>query len=322
MTPVRTIKNQYRGINAHLHSALQAEGGWDEFHTSHIVHLANLLKRHLLPMGYTTGIEQSLQIRRMGEPAGKPKSDVTIFDTDSIRPVRPFVGLPNAQAVAIPEIMNIEEELAEYRAVAIYERELSERGEPVAWIELLSPSNKPGGQDAAYYRDKRLKLLHSGIVFIELDYLHESPPTFERIPSYSSRVQHFQRQPESHPYHIVVVDPRPVFIEGKAYPHSFDVDQPIPIIDIPLNADDVLRFDFDAAYQKTFEEGLYGMEMVDYSQLPLNFDRYSRDDQMRILARMLAVLRAVRDNENLDQSPLPTQTMDFDEALSQLKNWK
>jgi len=32
MKAVRSIKNQYIGINAHLHSLWQSEGGWDEFH--------------------------------------------------------------------------------------------------------------------------------------------------------------------------------------------------------------------------------------------------------------------------------------------------
>jgi len=52
MNPVRLAKNQYLGINAHHHSLWQAEGGWDSFHTRHIVHLADLLKARLVPMGY------------------------------------------------------------------------------------------------------------------------------------------------------------------------------------------------------------------------------------------------------------------------------
>lgn len=44
MEEVRSIKNQYLGINAHLHSLWQAEGDWDEFHASHIIYLANALK--------------------------------------------------------------------------------------------------------------------------------------------------------------------------------------------------------------------------------------------------------------------------------------
>jgi hypothetical protein len=30
--PIHTRKNLYQGVNAHLHSYLQQEGGWESFH--------------------------------------------------------------------------------------------------------------------------------------------------------------------------------------------------------------------------------------------------------------------------------------------------
>ncbi len=307
MESIRAVKNQYRGINAHLHSYFQSEGGWDGFHTNHISDLMRLLSAQLLPLGYVAEIEQSLQIRRAGVLAGKPESDVTIYDSDVVRAARPASPHPgDTVALAIPEIMTVDEELSQYRAVAIYEYRAGNQGEPVAWIELLSPSNKPGGQDAGSYHDKRLKLLQSGLVFVELDYLHESPSTFDRLPPYTPTNKRGQPSDEAHPYNIVVVDPRPVFIEGLAYPHPFDVDDPIPAVEIPLNGDDKPIFDFGAAYQKTFEETLYGARLVDYTQPPLNFDRYSRADQQRILTRMSTVAKAAVDGVDLDASaPLP-----------------
>ena len=70
MNPINPIKNQYRGINAHLHSFWQSEGGWDSFHTNHIADLMRLINT-ALPTGYVANIEQSLQIRRFGQPFGK-----------------------------------------------------------------------------------------------------------------------------------------------------------------------------------------------------------------------------------------------------------
>ena len=64
MKPVHTVKNQYLGINAHLHSYLQASSDWTEFHTNHITDLMRLMRAQLYPMGYIAKIEQSLQIRR------------------------------------------------------------------------------------------------------------------------------------------------------------------------------------------------------------------------------------------------------------------
>jgi hypothetical protein len=270
MTPVRSIKNQYRGINAHLHSYWQAEGGWDSFHANHITFLTSALKAKLLPMGYTAESQQSLQIRRAGEPAGKPESDVTLYDSDVFRARKPYappgdMGLPNQLVLSMPDAANTVEEIAQYRAVVIYSYDTpsKDQGEPVAWLELLSPSNKPGGQDAVYYRNKRWKLLQSGIVFIELDYLHESAPTFDGIPSYTPIGKPPVRDVGAHPYRVVVADPRPVFDEGKVYPHEFDADREIPTVPIPLNDGDVLKFDFNAPYQRTYAEMLYGLERVD-----------------------------------------------------------
>jgi hypothetical protein len=323
MTPVQTIKNQYRGINAHLHSLWQSEGGWDAFHSVHITYLTAALKAQLLPMGYTAENQQSLQIRRFGEPAGKPESDVTIYDRT---PLHQSASVPALSSGAypllpIPTVMTIEDELAQYDAIAIYafDSAQSSRGEPVAWVELLSPSNKPGGQDAAYYRSKRLKLLHSGIVFVELDYLHESPPTFDRIARYTGKQQTPFPTPGAHPYRIMVIDPRPVFSDGRAAHAPFDVDAPIPTVSIPLNRGDVLSFDFNVPYQKTYQELLYGLELVDYSHLPVHFERYSTDDQQRIVERLIAVFKARQDGLDLEMGGFPTEPITLREGLELLQ---
>jgi uncharacterized protein DUF4058 len=305
MPPVRSVKNQYVGINAHLHSYFQREGGWDGFHANHIADLMRLMSAQLLPMGYVADLQESLQIRRLGEPAER---------------YAPVANLPQTvEAVAIPDIMSDEQEISPYNAIGIYEYSVSERspGQPVAWVELLSPSNKPGGQDALYYLRKRWKLLHSGLVFVELDYLQEYPPTFDKLPRYQ------RTRSESHPYHIVVVDPRPAFSEGTAYPYHFDVDQPIPTVAIPLNGTDVLNFDFRAAYSKSFRETLYGARFVDYSQLPLDFDHYSEADQARIVSRMVAVLKVARAGENLEaDEPFPVEPYSLPDGLAELEHWK
>jgi hypothetical protein len=60
MKPIRDVtKNQYRGINAHLHSYWQAKGGWDTFHFNHIPDLMRLINGQL-PPGYVADLIQSL----------------------------------------------------------------------------------------------------------------------------------------------------------------------------------------------------------------------------------------------------------------------
>src|SRR5690349_21640022 len=94
MKPVRSVKNQYLGINAHLHSYWQAKGGWDGFHTMHIGDLTRILKGHLLPIGYTASIQKGLQIRHMDEAIGTPESDVMIYDKDPLRASQPAAYSP------------------------------------------------------------------------------------------------------------------------------------------------------------------------------------------------------------------------------------
>jgi hypothetical protein len=107
-----------------------------------------------------------------------------------------------------------------------------------------------------------------------------------------------------HPYRIVILDPRPDLKEGWGMPYEFDVDEPLPLVTIPLNAGDQLEFDFGAVYQKVFLESFYGDE-VDYSQLPMAFEHYSAADQGRIVHRLATVLEAAEQGLDLEQIPLP-----------------
>lgn len=320
--PVRSIKNQYLGINAHLHSYWQADGDWREFHTSYIVGLVQALKAQLLPMGYTAGIEKSLQIRYREQPDSEPESDITIYDRDPGRtsrsPQAPATS-EYATVLALPEVLDYEEEPAQFRSIAVYEAEPGgERGEPIAWIEVLSPSNKPTGQHGQEYRIKRRKLLDRAIVFVEVDYLHESPPTFSRLPSYRIRGKRQARSADAHPYRIIVIDPRPLISDGKLYLYEFNVDDPMPTVTIPLNDRDSIHFDFGVPYHKILQEMFFAYEFVDYRQPPKSFDRYSLADQTRIAQRMVSVLEAAEASVDLETGPFPVQTMTLESALAHI----
>lgn len=115
-----------------------------------------------------------------------------------------------------------------------------------------------------------------------------------------------------------MIDPRPTFAEGKAYIAEFDVDEIMPTVTIPLNGADQLRFDFNAPYQKTFTETLYGLELVDYQQLPLRFERYSPADQVRIANRMVAVVRAAQRGVDLETGPFAVDSVALAEAFATL----
>lgn len=81
--------------------------------------------------------------------------------------------------------------------------------------------------------------------------------------------------------------------------------------------------DLGTVYRETFEEMGYGLEFVDYSELPVNFDRYSEEDQARIVSRMVVVLEAVSKGIDLNATaPLPVEQLALEAGLKRLDAWK
>ncbi len=320
---IQSIRNPYRGINPHLHSRWQNRGGWNSFHANHISDLTRALKRVLEPLGYDAETEYSLQIRRPSEGIARPRADVLIREQTPIRPqvsgtisgmVAPELELPMSAVLDLDEGDDL------YAAIAIapiIEGD-ADQGEPVAWIELLSPANKPGGSDVTEYRAKRHLLLQTGLVLVELDYLHQTLALIPRIPVYFAPGRSDVPEADSHPYHITVIDPRPEFMNGKSRTRFADVDQPLPVVTIPLAGADQVTFDFDAPYQRTLTELTYG-RLVDYRQLPDHFDSYSPADQTRIAARMVAILEAAQAGLDLETAALPTLDGSLEALLGRIE---
>jgi len=299
MSEQQSVQNQFRGINPHLHSQLQADGNWDNFHVNHISDLTRFLQRDLRELGYLAQAEQSLQIRRRDETTRAPESDVTIYDREQHPPTT--TGLTGGLALSVPELLDLSEaDLATYRAIGIYQKTSDDsRGDAVAWLELLSPANKPNGRHFTSYRDKRTALLQAGLVFIELDYLHHQPPTITLPPT-----------ADRSPFRILIIDPRPDWLRGDGRVYAIHVDDPLPTLTIPLNAGDSIDFNFDAPYQQTFT-GLFFGDEVDYAQLPTAWGSYSSTDKARILSRLLSL----RD-KGLTDVPQPITYETFDTAMT------
>jgi Protein of unknown function (DUF4058) len=310
---IRSVKNQYPGVNAHMHSFWQGRDKWNWFHNVYIGQLLLSLRAILIPMGYMAQIEDSLQIRRRDDKLTRPQADILIRDREPEHRSQRSESSSAVQTLTLDELEEEEEDREHpYSAIVVYPRSgemLPDKA--ITWIELLSPTNKVGA-DRREYRRKRTDLLQAGLAFVEIDYLHETPPTFWKLPDYT------MGEADSHPYRIIVIDPRPEYHEGRASIYQFDVDQPIPTVAIPLSGDDQIQFNFDADYQRTFEAALYGEE-VDYRELPMTFEHYSRDDQTRIAVRMLAILEAARTGVNLETGPFPVKTVGLEEALERIQ---
>jgi hypothetical protein len=282
--PLHFRENQYNGINAHLHSLLQSEGGgWEVFHGAYITYLTEAIDS-VLPTGYYVLNEKSLQINLLDLSTGDANRSRSRPDLSIYERTEPSPGIITfASATAPTLILSIPETLPDedYLQSVIVYQQVSDEAIPIVRIELLSPANKPGGSYADVYTEKRKEALESGSRLIELDFLHETRSHIALIPSYP------RKEPKSHPYIVAVSDPHPSLERGYTTIYGFDVDALIPKIDVPLSGEDKVGIDFDAAYQRTFASNrYYGTILVDYEQLPINFDSYTEADQQRIRERM------------------------------------
>jgi hypothetical protein len=287
-------RNEYPGINPHLNSRLQGEnGGWEAFHASYIDKLVDELDRSV-PANYYAISEKSLQITMLDPATQTPigRSRTTRPDALVLRQDQPASGFAvhpiGTPTLTIPVTEGFDDE--EYlMGLVVYRFETGELpGISVTRIELLSPANKPGGSHYAQYLRNRRETLQSGLRLVELDFLHETRPVIARIPSYPDGA------PDAYPYSIIVSDPRPTLDEGKTDVYGFSPDQPIPVIDVPLDGQDTVRVDFGRVYNKMFERRAFAL-MTDYQHEPQRFDTYSERDQVYIRSRMAEIRAASGD---------------------------
>lgn len=277
---IRSPYNQFYGVNPHLNSYIQnTHGAWENFYATHIIRLLDAIEA-ILPPGYYSLAEQSLQLyEEAALERHTPRPDITIF-RDPLTNSAPISEMAISTPTRIDPLTHfLEGTIEDYQtALLIYEE--SDDSEPVCRIELLSPSNKPRGAGYREYLKKRRQCLVSRIPLIEIDYLHQSPPLTNQLPSYP------KEETGSTPFMIIVSDPRPTLEKGTSKVYQFSVHERIPVVEIPLKGAEKIPSPFEAAYQATFENSRRYTMLADYAQLPLAFERYSSTDQSIILGRM------------------------------------
>lgn len=294
--PINSTKNLYPGVNAHLNSFLQQEdGGWESFHTEYLVALRQTLEKRL-PPNYYAITEKSLQISEyaFGELTRRRTSpDVTVYQkersgtrvTASSAAVAPSIILPLAKLLYDDDDYLV--------SVIVYQMEGGKYpGKPIVRIELLSPANKPHGSYYQQYLAKRLQTLRSGLLLVEIDFLHETPPLLTELPSYPDHDH------EAFPYTIMVSKPYPTPEEGQAEVYNINVDGVLPVINFPLAEDDEVELDFGLAYNLMLENARAFQVVVDYEQAPVNFDRYTPEDQAKIRSLLEAIRQNATDERN------------------------
>jgi Protein of unknown function (DUF4058) len=272
----------FAGINPLLNSYLQ-NGHWAGFHTHHITHLLEALEK-VLPQGYDILTEESLQIRRIQPDEGletlhATKPDVLVVKTGSSPTMGVAEYTPPSSTLYLADLEDKEEETS--AALIIYQVDESKLGgKAVTRIELLSPANKPGGSHFSLYKDKRLDTLKSGINLVELDYLHESRPILPKLKSYPDGEQ------GAFPYYVMVSRPSPTYVQGIADIYGFGVEDPLPKILLPLATNEQIVFDLNLPYQHSSGFTRRFRQVTRRNELPVHFERYTPEDQMRIRQRL------------------------------------
>lgn len=226
------------------------------FHHQLISHMQGVLNRVLRPK-YVACSEDRVYISSEDDPGRKfIVPDVEIRETPSAGqshvPMKATVSATAILDVAEPILVTtllddeIHEpfiEIQDVRSKAI-----------VTVIEILSPTNKcVGAAGRNKYLQKRRDLYNSETHFVEIDFLRDGKPTFDRdvLP------------PHNYAVHVSQLELRP---KGKFWPILLR--QRLPIIDIPLrNNDPDAKLDLQAVFEQAYEFGAYDL-VLDYGRPP------------------------------------------------------
>ncbi|MBC7871170.1 MAG: DUF4058 family protein [Chitinophagaceae bacterium] len=277
---IRSHQNLYPGVNAHLNSFLQQRGGgWESFHRDLITFIRLTLDEQLPPNYYTLS-EKSLQIGEVdSDRVRRTYPDISIFQQPTAPLSSGSVSQSATPTLTLPldEALELEETEHPLPSVVIYEM-IAEQypGRPITRIEVLSAANKPPESYHAAYLSRRLDTLRSGVNLVEIDFLHELRPVLLTVPSYPDRAK------GASPYTILISNPHPELQRGKIEVYGFGVGSTMPLLPLPLAGTDTLRFDLGQIYSRLYASTRAFEVVVDYAQVPANFDKYWPEDQARI----------------------------------------
>lgn len=145
--PLKTSRNEYNGLNAHLMGYLMDHSDlWESFHTEHIAQIQRAVSMQL-PDGFYARVIKSLQT-----------GELALYEE-------------MLTCVMIYQLSHSERPGAKDR--------------PVLRIEIMSAASKQPGSSYTKYTFRRRNLLEFGVSLLEIDYLHHIRPIISSVPSYA-----------------------------------------------------------------------------------------------------------------------------------------
>jgi Protein of unknown function (DUF4058) len=235
------------GMNPYLESPEL----WSEFHSRMIVAIADALDT-TLSQDYRVAVEKRVYLSQGEETIliGIPDVSVTATPPANTRTATAIAIEPTI--VEIPLAEEVQERYLEIREIAT--------GRVVTVIELLSPKNKRPGDGRDAYSQKRQRIMLSQTHLVEIDLLRSGDP----LPMLGATTSD---------YRILVSrsDRRP-----KAQLYAFNLQQPIPTIQIPLTADSAVTLDLQPLLHQIYDRARLALA-IDYQNSPI--PKLSPDDR-------------------------------------------
>jgi Protein of unknown function (DUF4058) len=258
------MHNPFPGMNPYLENPAL----WAEVHHRLISAIAISLAPALRPK-YRVAIEKRTYLSEGDRAIDVGIPDVAVMTTvrtseipsdtpqGNVATIAPPIVelLTQPLTVTLPILEEVREGYLEIREVAT--------GRVVTSIELLSPTNKRSGNGRDTYLSKRQRVLGSLTHLVEIDLLRSG-----------RSMDILTELPNSH-YRILVsrVSDRP-----QAQLYGFNLQQPIPIVPIPLAGSDVEpMLDLQGLLNEVYEQAGFDLT-IDYAQMPT--PGLSKDDQI------------------------------------------
>lgn len=217
---------------------------WGSFHSNLITAIYDRLNPRL-PKRFIASTELFVWRVDNSERLLMGGPDVFVSDRD------PVPGSGGVATLAAPINTVLPGVVRKQRYVKIID---SEERRVVAVIEILSPSNKTGGEDGQMYRLKRGEYLASGISLVEIDLLRagQRPPLGDPAPPISD-------------YYVLV---HRGWERSRIGIWPVSVRETLPLMPIPLDPDVAeLMIDLRACIDHVYDFGRYA-EQLDYSKPP------------------------------------------------------
>jgi Protein of unknown function (DUF4058) len=231
---------------------------WPEVHTRLISAIATTLETRLSD-AYFIGVEKRIYQLTADDAVLIGIPDTTIAQRSSVSDPPPILE-PNSDAsatttlvkpatcltVTLPMPVKIRESYLEIRDI--------ETGDVITAIEVLSPANKRTGEGRRAYEFKRQAVLGSQTHLIEIDLLRSGHPMLMMGSIQATN------------YRILV---SPSNQRPHAQLYGFNVEQPIPIVPIPLKLGEVdLDLDLQDLLTHIYSQARYARR-IDYQTRPV-----------------------------------------------------